>query len=540
MNGSVIPVISLRKTQYTPFPVANFGRLSWVTLAWWNRDDDGHVDSSGLFPVAYFGDWSYIGPWWWTDDWARWGLFPLFARGYAGVDYVGPAWWDEDGSRFGLLPLLHYANDGDRLLVVPFYAHELGEGSASRYYLMGLGHADRTPEYQRRWILPFWYAHDAGEAFATRYYLMGLGHTDRTDEHRRSWLLPLWYDYDRGQYADRLLLPLYFRRERPGASHVFTLLGDRRVAPEGRSLNVYPVWWSSVTEEASWRLLLPLFYYGDEQGDRQLITPLGGRGWSASGDIRYLNVLGPVYHHNRAADGSRSFTAFVWPLFERRRKGDETTTRALPFFTRESSPSESELWLALGLGHHARTPDDWSARFWPLAAVSRSVFEAGEPPSPLYRYSFYGDHAHGGRSDRYLFPLYRRQAGGESAESSFLLGLGRHARRSDGVAWHALPLMSWSDGRYEPSIDHWFTLFGGARWDDGSSLHVGSPLLYVHRAGDDGRKSWSDSRLLTIFDRRTEERDPDFIPATVAPNAGDVVTMRRLRCLFVLFFDEKE
>ncbi len=484
------------------FPIANFGKYSWVTLAWWKKNDAGKVASGGLFPLAYFGDFSYVGPWWSGKKGSSWGLFPLFGKNFAGVNHVGPAWWIKDEDSFGLLPLFHYGNGGKELGVLPFYAHVVDEESQERYYLMGLGRTHQTPTYHRNWLLPF------------------------------------WYDYASEKAEDQVLFPFYYRRERPEGAHVFTLLGDRREAPEGSSLNLYPLWWSSASEEARWKMLLPLFYYKDREGERTLITPLGGRGWSTTGNTRYVNVLGPLYHRSRTEDGSESRTAFLWPLFERHKDGDETSTRALPFFTHHRSPEGSESWYAAGLGHRAKTEDSRSWRLSPLAAVSRSDDEDADVPSPLYYLALYGHHVQGEESDRYLFPLYRQKSDAHSSEATFVLGLGRFARHGESRAWHVWPLAASSDGYETQNIAHETTLFGRARWDSGWSFHIGGPFLYDHAEDDRGDIRWKHTRLLTFFTRDVSDFDRGRVPAAVAPALGDTVGSDRRGFLLGLFHDQ--
>ena len=484
--------------------LANIGTSSWVGPVWWTRVESGDVEARGIFPVAWWlPDVRVVGPAWWSRDSSSWGLFPLFGRDLSGMNHVGLAWWLDDEDTYGLLPLFYHADEGRQLAVVPFYAHDLGDDHA------------------------------------TRSYLLGLARTHRTKSLRRDWAFPFWYDSEEADEKDRILLPIFYRRERGDEAHVFTALGDRRVAPDGSSFNLYPLWWASESEESSWNTLLPLYYYADRLGERTLITPLGGRGWSASGRTRYTNVLGPLFHYSRNETGSESRTAFLWPLFERHRQVEDTTTRALPLFTHSSSPERSETWFALGLAHRSRAEEASAWRLSPLAAVSRSSAEDGDVPSLLYHLSAYGNHAHRGRTDHYLFPLFRRTTGTDSSSTSLLLDIGYHEREGDARRWHLWPLVGWSYGYDWPGIEHDLTLIGRSRSEHRSSFHIGGPLLYATSEQDDGFRRHSSTQLLTFFSKRGEEFHRDYVPLQIAPSRGDRVSSRRMDFLLGLWWDEQ-
>ncbi|MGH7150098.1 MAG: hypothetical protein ACREIU_05345, partial [Planctomycetota bacterium] len=176
------------------FPVAGFGRLSYVgPLYWWK--EGGEVESGGLFPLAHLSEgWSYVGPAFWKTDesgeveqvglfplallspewgyagpvwWGRgtggevesWGVLPLFAKG--GLEHLGPLWRkkDEEGrvTSSGLFPLLYADADRKNVLLLPLYAHSLSEEATTRAFLLGLAAFHRTPERETDWILPLWF-----------------------------------------------------------------------------------------------------------------------------------------------------------------------------------------------------------------------------------------------------------------------------------------------------------------------------------------------------------------------------------------------
>ncbi len=480
------------------FPVAHFGKLSWITLVWWKKDDTGSVAASGLFPIAHFGSFRYVGPFWRGEGGDTWGVLPL-AGNYGNFNQVLVAYWFDDESTWGFFPLFHWGEGGSELVVLPFYAHEL--------------HGDSR----------------------TRLYLMGLGGTHAEGDARRAWLLPLWYSREQPGAEDDVLFPLFYRRERGSDMRLYTPLGHRRTSPDRSRLDVYPLWWSSTSPDEAKAMLLPLFYYDRDGESRSFLTPLGGRGWSASGDTRFVNVLGPLYHRSRAVDGSESRTAFLWPLFERHREDDETTTRMIPLFGKTSTPEGSRTWFAAGLGDVRTTEEASSWRLFPLASVSREE----ERPDLLYKLSLYSDQSHGGESDRNLFPLYRAVSKPDYARHDLLLGAVQYKRDGDKRSWRAWPLVAYSDGFTRTSFLYDLSLFGRAHFDGGSSFHVGGPLLYLHQDVDRAGRSESHSRFLTFLTHDVEKTTSGHVPGTPGQAWQNQVERHKTGFLFDSFVSER-
>ncbi len=468
------------------FPIAYQGKsFGYFGPVWWNRASDAQL-GGGLFPVATFGDFSYVGPAWWTDEGAH-GLFPIYGSGAGRLTHVGPIWWsrgDEGVEQAGLFPLLWSGDAGKSFGFLPFYWHRLSEGSESRSYLLGLGHS----------------------------YAAG--------DRRRRWLMPLYFQERTGEDSDTVLFPLFWKRQRGDSARVQTLLGSRSVAPNDSSFNVYPLWWSSHSEDSSWKMLAPLFYYAKDGDDRTLITPLGGRGWSASGDSRYVNFLGPLYHHSESADGSKARTAFLWPLFEQQRDGDRQTTRAWPFFDRSSSPGSTETSYALGLGHAESGPGTSSFRLWPF--YSRST--ADVVPDPLYSLTLAGSHTHAGVSSRRLFPIFTARRTRDSSHLTYLLFFGDHQTRGEGKAWRLWPLASSTQGMPPPDFLYRATLFGRSQSDSFERLHVGTPLLYYQSKTIEPYAERSQQRLLTFFVRSQERRTGLVLPSARRSSNSNLVS----------------
>ena len=511
------------------FPLANFGALSWVGPVWWSEHASGffplaHLGATsyvgpvwwstsegapigGLFPLAMFGPTNYVGPVWWTAGGDSYGFFPLFGANLFGsaVAHVGPVWWradEEQGFEGGLAPLFAYGNGGRRFSFLPFYSHDLGPDARTRSVLLGLGHASRAGEREESWLLPFYY--------------------HRAEPGR----------------SDTALLPFFWKRTRGEESDVYTLLGNRTVDPASSTFNVYPLWWSNGERDGSaWKMLVPFFYYGREADERTLLTPLGGRGWSTSGQEAFLNVLGPLYHHSRSVRRDESRTAFLWPLFERHRRGDERTTRIAGLFSRTASPCESETTYALGLGHARSTASGSSHRLWPLYSWS----DDEELPGPVYSLTLYGRRSRGDTVRQRLFPFFSSERSADRSAWYALLGLLHHEREGEPArseSWWAWPLISHSSGG-QPGIADWTALVGSSRWQGGRQFQLGASLLFARTEEESAKVRRANSRALLFFTHEEEEFVGAHVPAAESGRPQNRIQHRSRGFLFDAFVSER-
>jgi hypothetical protein len=486
------------------FPVAHFGATSYVGPVWWTESEEGPW--AGLFPVAMFGPVSYVGPFWWTGP-DSWGVLPLFGKNLlgSGIDHVTLAWWrnsEEEGFEGGLWPLVDYGDGGRRFSLLPLYSHDLG------------------PDER------------------TRNVLLGLGRTSRTDEREESWLLPLYYHRAEPEKSDTALLPFFWKYTRGERSEVYTLLGNRFVDPESSTFNLYPFWWSNENtgEDSAWKMLVPLFYYGREGDERTLITPLGGRGWSDSGTEAFVNVLGPLFHHSRSVRRDESRTAFLWPLFERHRRGVEHTTRALGLYSHTASPGESETYYALGLGHAHTTVSGGSHRFWPLYSWT----DGSEEPGLVDSLTLYGRTGHDDTVSQRLFPLFSSERSGDSSSWYALLGLVHHesAGAARSSSWWAWPLAARSSGVSGPGFLERTTLLGSSRWTGGRLFQLGSSLLYSRTVEESAETKRESSRALLLFTHTDEELVGRHVPAAEAGRSQNRIQHESRGFLFDAFVSE--
>ena len=487
------------------FPLALFGELSYVGPVWWSSGDAG--PSGGLFPLAMFGSTSYVGPAWWSGE--SYGLFPLFGVDLfgSGIDHVGPIWWRsevEEGFEGGIAPILSYGDGGRSFSLLPLYSHELGPDERKRNVLLGLGHA--------------W----------------------RAGEREESWLLPLYYHRAEPAKSDTALLPFFWKRTRGDEADVYTLLGNRSVDPASASFNLYPFWWSNenTRDDSAWKMLVPLFYFGRDGDERTLLTPLGGRGWSTSGDEVFVNVLGPLYHHSRSVFRDESRTAFLWPLFERHRHGDERTTNIAGLFSRTTSPGETETSYAFGLGHAHGNASGSSHRLWPLYSWS----DEEELPGPVYALTLYGRRSSGDTVRRRLFPLFSSESAPERSEWNALLGLVHHDRAGGETAragsWWAWPLFSRTTGTRYPGLAYRTTLVGSSSAAGSRRFQLGSSLLYSHSSEESAEIRRAHARAFFLFTHEEEEFVGAHVPAVEAGRAQNRIRHESRGFLFDAFVSE--
>ncbi len=554
------------------FPLCNFGpSFNFVGPAFWLRDK-GEVSDWGVFPIAYgdrasgdgylltaysfgankgvfplcnFGpSLNFAGPaWWWREgeEVSSFGVFPL--AGLGRFKYVGPAWWtppDHEGpGAFGVFPLVWGDRGGDRLLVAPLYFHDLRSGH------------DLQPGHELRAALlpPTWW---------------------ETKEDSKVHVVFPFYAHIADEKGELTAFAPFFARDTtPESEHWYTLLGNGWRTNGSSGLNVYPIFWSSRSPEATRQAFVPLYLYRERGPERLLITPLGGRGWDESGKTRFVNFLGPVYHHSTSADTET--TSVLWPLFERERTAGTTTTRAFPLFSTTTSPSGTDAWMAAGLSRYVADRDSTSFRFWPLYGQS----DAAEPPDPLFKWSLVSRQSHGEEWSHHFFPLYGASGNGKESSATALFGLAhvgttelgrswrfwplasasndeaadgwidratlfrhetrgdvtrdwlapiyygerrpgvtrdeallslaRHVRTDEGSAWRLWPVFSYTDADELDDLIDAFTPIGIHPHSRKTHVHVGTSLIFALDFYGEEKRSW-DVRTLTFFDLGHRER----------------------------------
>lgn len=462
------------------FPLLNFGpKLDWIGPAWWRSDESGVTDV-GLLPIA------------WADlD--------------SGNGFVLPAYWS--GGDFGLFPLFHVGDSFDA--IGPFWRSVEPDGDATtRYGMFPLVWGESGRQRSSLLAAPLWYQLDEPGHSLCAALLPPIWWEDEGAVERH-FVLPFYACLADTDGSLTVVPPLFAAREADGESEWWTLLANGWSAPESTGLNVYPLWWSSTEGEQSSRMLLPLFYERERGDERLLLTPLGGYGWDASGTTAFTNVLGPLFHHSRGPGVDT--TALLWPLFERETRRDPhddaagatTETRAFPLFGVESTPTGHDAWFLAGLGRDVDEGAIDATRLWPLW----SSVDGGGSPDLLFDLTLAkrtsGTGSDGSGWSHRLFPLVSAKGDARAEELSLALGLGRVEVNEAGHAWRLWPLASASTAA---SADGWlddWTLF----------RHETRPVDAgdVAEAGTGGQTT--DTRLFPLFDLATTPNGHDLFAA---------------------------
>lgn len=456
-------------------PLFHFGPgFNYFLPAWW-WVEDGHLKSGGVFPIAgTFGDWGYAGAVWWNGG--GFGLFPILT--WSQLKWIGPVWWNstgpEGGASAGLFPLVWKWGDEPKLLVLPVY------------------YGDRT----RRAVVPFYYGeHDADHDLDVALVPPTWWSTQGDRESHV--VFPFYARFKREEFDLDAWFPFCATKTTSAGWHWFSPIGDGWRENASAGLDLYPLWYSAHAADASRQMLLPFYYLRERGDDRLLLTPLGGRGWNERSGSRFLNVLGPVFHHS--VGGDTETTAIAWPFYERERVGETTKVSSIPLFGTTSSPQGRDTWFLGGLGRSVSKGDANSFRLFPLVADS----SATKSPDLLFDLTLAGARSRGGEWSRRLLPLFwasgddrRRRSDGWT-----LGGLARSVDEPGAHSFRLFPIYAQSSGAQPPDPLFDFTLVGLHSNEDAWSGH----LFPLYWGAGDGKES-SQTALLGLGRIKTTER----------------------------------
>jgi hypothetical protein len=469
-------------------PVFNFGpTFNYVLPAWWEKEG-GRVTHYGLFPI--FGaqdDFGYAGLAWWNREEGHggFGLFPLFTVS-SGLNWYGPLWWNaadgESAPSAGLFPLVWKWGDPTQILVFPLYY-----GDAERQVVFPFYYGDET----RRFVFPAWYSDETRRALLPFYYgehdpdrdlhvsLVPPTYWETRAGRENHFVLPFYGHVAREGFDLTAWFPLYATRSTPAGWHWFSPIGDGWSEGSRSGLDLYPLWYSARSGDTSREMLLPFYYYRQRDDDRLLLTPLGGRGWNASGRSRFVNVLGPVYHHSIGSDTET--VAVAWPFYEAERIGEKTKITSIPFFGSTRTPSGRDTWFLAGLGRSVEKDDSSSFRLFPLVATS----DAKESPDLLFDFTLAGASSNGASWSRHLLPLFWESGDARQGRSDAwtLAGLGRSVEEPGASSLRLFPLYSQSSAAEPPDPLFDWTLVGLHSNEGAWSGHV-FPLYWGRGDGD--------------------------------------------------------
>ena len=357
---------------------------------------------------------------------------------------------DERWTTFGF-PLFYDSGDASSrfTMLLPFFGSwRTGEDHARYIFPTIFDMKQGDSSYFHAW--PFYGHHRVGEDY-DRYFFLAPFFSYTSDREKKEWavdfLWPLWH-YRRGEDSESLrLLPLAWY--------------DRDLS--GTSMVIFPFYWRSKDEESSY-FFIPPFYGEQRRGDSFL---------------RQI-FLGGAYVRTRDDDKDLSRHDVLYPLFTRKKEGEETLTALRPLFWHESSPERSRTIL--------------------LPLFYRQV----EEERSLFLSLLYSRGIEKGRSrwDNVLGLLYHRYSDGKRTSQEILF-----------------PLIHTSSGPDESTLEI-RPLFWRSR--QGESGHTLLLPLYYHQWGPD-------QDALNIFPFFTRVRRPDgstttsvLGPVYISQEKGDV------------------
>ncbi len=225
--------------------------------------------------------------------------------------------------------------------------------------------------------------------------------------------------------------------------------------------------------------VLPAFYYENDGGYKRLITPLGGRSWGGDGTRRFVNVLGPVFHHS--TNGERVYTAVAWPVFAFEKEGEATDVRAFPLFRYRGGEDATSLSLLAGLIGRDRSGENRSFRLAPLVSHNKGMPGSFWDAATLYGYrevSPTNVSVHVGTP-----LLFQHRRSGADVEWSSLLNVLDYERRGDESSFSLLYYLYRQERKGEQVRRDFFPFF---TWDSGPERSGFSFLWRVLRWETEG------------------------------------------------------
>ena len=464
----------------------------------------GCASSDRMFEVSPFSD-EVPSP-------DRVNVWPLF---YSDAGKSAVMWplidWDEEG--FAVRPLVARDNDeldllwplaqvdletGDFWALTAYHDHD--DDLHGLFPLVGWG--------QLNYLGPVWWTCEQTEERAVDGY--GLFPIVWRDvDADATVVFPLWWDFH-----DQFALAPFYWRDRFTDSQVF-----------------FPLWWDLRSPAGGSRsqTLFPLWHFAEHGDRRRLITPLGGRGWSSDGTTRFVNVLGPLYHHSETDEDS--YTAVAWPLFIAERGKEWSRTALHPFWMHEQDARNEETSVLLGLGRHLASEDGDAWRAWPLLATT----SAPSQESFIDLFTLYAHHEQRRADEMHLGTALLFQLncwdlpddeGGQSDESddssweahvAMLLSFGHDATPSAPTDRYDSVTAAQPDAHF--TRDHAGFLFDWLLWEKTTqsgpdtlpatvARHARIPLLFEYES-DPKVKQWD--TLLWCLDSNEAEAESRFV-----------------------------
>jgi hypothetical protein len=206
-----------------------------------------------------------------------------------------------------------------------------------------------------------------------------------------------------------------------------------------------------------YNVLWPLIQFDTDRGDHRMFPFFWGEGYCVGFPLYWhygpftssygTDALFPLWIYDRHASGHS--LDILWPIFHRAEDRDESSLRILPLWSSQESHDGGEFHkhVLLGLaGWEAEAHNDYRAHwFLPFYATGRDKTSSGFFSLP------WCDFENTDRRLRVVPPLlsWRNDAADGARTDTYLLGLGRDARRADGVrSGHFIPFYAYGENYF--------------------------------------------------------------------------------------------
>lgn len=310
----------------------------------------------------------------------------------------------------------------------------------------------------------------------------------------------LYHSWQGGGEVGNMLLPLYrWASHADGGHTVNTLLYNEHRSEDGGLTNVGgPLFYTKYDNEDCYTAALwPLFQrWRKGNGDgADLMFPFFFR--QKDGDSTLVDVAGPLYIDKKEKDSR--FTSLLWPFFQRHREGDEGdgTDVAFPLYFNKREGEEKITNVAgLVFIHKEDERSSYTSVLWPFLQQWRE--NNGEEKTDM------------------LFPALFSQRKGEDEGVLNLLGLLFHrAWDKDGHLTFVTPLTGWWKNKERSGL--WqFPLFYKSKEGEEKTF-VSLPFSFSKKQGLN--HWWNIGGLIASYEKNGDRRKWGFLKPFIGGNS---------------------
>jgi hypothetical protein len=436
---------------------------------------------------------------------------------------------EERADRVNAWPLYHQNADKTAVLWPVFDQDDRG------FALRPLITRDKD-DWELLWPLSWWDAETGEWRVLSAYsYDMSYGVVPMFGVGEFSYIGPAWWEVDdEGAVTASGVFPVAGWREE--FSHVGPAWWSSETLEDSEeprsSFGLFPVfsqghdfnnlgtvfWGYNAEDEMNYFVAFPAVGFGEgEDGSGMFLTALGGRGWDEKGDTTFVNVLGPLYHHQR--DGDVQSTSFLWPLFAKSDGPEHSRMSLWPLIGRDVERSEegettlTSTTSAMGLFRHAAKGSTVALRLLPLFSHRN---EDGDEEDLIDWLSLYGykKHADGDTAIPLGTPMmFSYQAGAKDYRWHSLFGTIHYEARGDVTAFNLLYSMAFHyRGVQEGGKDYrWSSLLGAISYEEEEDRSEFNLLYYLYRQKTEGTETSRDLFPFITWDSGDKRSGVSFL-----------------------------